>query len=63
MAFFSPVTFGKEALDELKKVTWPTKTEIIRLTVSVIVISTVVGLFLGGLDLLFTKTLEIILGR
>jgi preprotein translocase subunit SecE len=60
---FSPITFGKEAVDELKKVTWPTRDEIIRLTISVIVISTIVGLFLGGLDLLLTKVLEIILGR
>jgi len=60
---FSPITFGKEAVEELKKVTWPTRPEIIRLTISVIAIATVVGLFLGGLDLILTKVLEIVLGR
>jgi preprotein translocase subunit SecE len=63
MAFISPVTFGREAVDELKKVTWPTRTEVIRLTVSVIVISVIVGLFLGGIDLLLTRVLERLVTR
>lgn len=57
----SPIIFVQQALDELKKVVWPTRTEIIRLTVSVLVISTVVGVFLGGIDFVLTKALEIIL--
>lgn len=59
----SPITFTKQAVDELKKVTWPTRDEVIRLTVAVLVISTVVGLFLGGIDFVLTKTLEILLNR
>lgn len=59
----SPITFTKQAVDELKKVTWPTKTEVTRLTVAVIVISAVVGLFLGGIDFVLTKTLETFLSR
>jgi len=61
MAFFSPITFGKEAWNELKKVTWPTRTEIIRLTIAVVVISIVVGVFLGGIDFLLTKAIDIII--
>ena len=57
----SPITFTKQAVDELKKVVWPTRVEIIRLTVSVIVISTVVGVFLGGIDFILTKAMEIVL--
>jgi preprotein translocase subunit SecE len=60
---FSPITFGREAVDEIKKVTWPTREEIIRLTVTVIAISVIVGLFLGGIDLLLTKIMEILLNR
>ena len=60
---FSPVTFGKEAADEIKKVTWPTRAEVIRLTVAVIVISVIVGLFLGGIDLLLEKILVKIIAR
>lgn len=59
----SPITFTKQAVDELKKVTWPTRDEVIRLTISVIVISAVVGLFLGGIDFALTKTLETLLSR
>ncbi len=57
----SPITFTKQAVDELKKVVWPTRVEIIRLTVSVIVISTVVGVFLGGIDFILTKAMEVMI--
>lgn len=46
-------TFLKESQIELKKVTWPTRRETIRYTVTVIVISIAVALFLGGLDFIF----------
>jgi len=49
----SPTKFFKEVLVELKKVTWPTRQETIKLTVVVIAISVLVGLFIGGLDALF----------
>jgi preprotein translocase subunit SecE len=54
----NPTIFAKEAVEEVKKVTWPTREEIIRLTVSVMIISAVIGIFLGGLDFLLTKLLE-----
>ena len=44
---------------ELTKVTWPKKDEIIRLTLIVLAISAIVGVFSGGLDFLFTKMLSI----
>ncbi len=59
----APITFAKQAIDELKKVTWPTRSEIIRLTVSVIVISVLVGIFLGGIDFLLTKVMEVVLNK
>lgn len=59
----SPITFGKQASDEIRKVTWPTRAEVIRLTVAVIAISVIVGLFLGGIDLLLSKVLEKIVTR
>ena len=54
----SPVSFLRETRDELKKVVWPAKQEIIRLTFVVIIISLIVGLFLGGLDFVFVKAIE-----
>jgi len=55
-----PVTFLKEVWDELKKVKWPTRNEIIRLTSVVIIVSALVGTFLGGIDFLLTKLLALV---
>lgn len=54
-------TFLKEVRDELQKVVWPTRAEVLRLTIVVILVSLVVGLFLGSIDFLLTKFTEIIL--
>lgn len=56
----TPISFLRETQDELKKVVWPSRQEVIRLTFIVIVISLAVGLFVGGLDFVFTKLLQII---
>jgi preprotein translocase subunit SecE len=50
---FGPIRFIREVIAELKKVTWPTRAETIKLTVIVIAISVIVGLFIGGLDMIF----------
>lgn len=57
----SPIIFLKEVKDELQKVVWPSREEIIRLTAVVIIVSTVVALFIGGVDLVLTKGLEVLL--
>lgn len=54
-------TFLKEVQEELVKVVWPTRAEVIRLTTVVILVSLMVGLFLGSIDFLLTKLTEIIL--
>lgn len=43
---------------ELTKVTWPKREEVVRLTLTVFTISGIVGLYVGLLDLGFTKLLE-----
>ena len=48
---------------ELSKVVWPKKNEVIKLTLIVIIISTVVGLYVGVLDVAFVKLLEIVISR
>jgi len=45
-------------VDELKKVTWPTKKETFRLTAVVIIISLIIGFYIGIIDILLTKILE-----
>lgn len=57
----SPASFLRETADELKKVVWPTRQEVIRLTLVVIAVSLIVGLFLGGLDFLFVKIIETVI--
>jgi len=44
---------------ELTKVTWPKSNDIIRLTLIVLAISAIVGLFSGSLGYIFTKMLSI----
>lgn len=60
MTTIVPVTFLKEVWDELKKVKWPTRAEVIRLTSVVIIVSALVGAFLGGIDFLLTKLLALV---
>jgi len=52
------IRYLKEVRLELTKVTWPDKQEVIKLTLTVIIFSAIVALFVGGLDLVFTKLLE-----
>ncbi len=44
--------------EELKKVTWPSRQTTIRLTLTVLIISLIVGLYLGIIDVLLAKGLE-----
>jgi preprotein translocase subunit SecE len=53
-------SFVKEVRVELSKVTWPTRAETINLTILVVLISVAAGLYLGGLDLLFTQMLKLL---
>jgi preprotein translocase subunit SecE len=57
----TPIAFLRETRDELKKVVWPSRQEIIRLTAVVITVSLIVGIFLGGLDFIFVKLIGIII--
>ena len=57
----TPVTFLQETYEELKKVTWPTRPEVIRLTFIVITISVIVGLYIGALDYIFVWITELLL--
>ena len=59
----TPVNFLKEVRDELKKVVWPNRSEVIRLTGVVILVSLFVGVFLGGADFILTKIVEILVAK
>jgi len=56
------IKFLKEVRQELKKVTWPSREDTVKHTLTVIGISVAVALFLGGLDLLFVFLLNKLIG-
>ena len=53
--------FYRETTAELKKVSWPTRSEAIHLTRVVLIVIFVMGAFLGILDYLFTQLFGLIL--
>ena len=55
------ITFLKEARLELKKVSWPTRSQTVRYTLAVIVMSLAVAAFLGGLDAVFAYLVNALL--
>jgi preprotein translocase subunit SecE len=54
--------FLKEVLAELRKVTWPTKDELIGSTIVTIVVSIVVSVFIGVVDRILTFIVKGIFG-
>jgi len=52
------ISYLKEVKLELSKVIWPKREEVIKLTVTVLLISVIVGAYVGGLDFAYTKALE-----
>ncbi|MBI2355609.1 MAG: preprotein translocase subunit SecE [Candidatus Doudnabacteria bacterium] len=46
----NPWQFIKEARTELFKVVWPTRQDVLKVTIVVIAISLVVAIFLGAID-------------
>jgi preprotein translocase subunit SecE len=59
----TPANFLREVRDELKKVVWPTRDEVIRLTGVVVLVSLLVGVFLGGTDFILTKLVGLLINR
>lgn len=59
----SPIKFLQETKQELVQVVWPKRDEIIRLTGVVLFFSLIVGIYIGGLDLVFSNLIEKIIGR
>ena len=52
--------FLKEVQAELKKVVWPTREQAVRLTMIVVGVSLVVGVYIGMLDYGLTKLVGLI---
>jgi len=59
----SVVTFFSEVRSELSKVTWPSRNEVVRLTLVVFAVSGIIGAYVGGLDYIFTRVLASVLTK
>ncbi len=59
----TPITFVRQAYDELKQIVWPTRNEIIRLTGIVIILSVLMGVYIGGLDWIFNQALQFVITK
>ena len=59
----NPIDFFKEVKIELAKVAWPTRDTVIKLTAVVIGVSALVAVYLGGLDYIFAKAIEILVKK
>lgn len=62
MGIFTKIAqFIREARVELKKVNWPTRQQTINYTLLVVAMSLAVAIFLGGLDLGFSRLLQLLI--
>ncbi|MDP2671106.1 MAG: preprotein translocase subunit SecE [bacterium] len=59
--FKNVFNFFFEVRSELAKVNWPTRGQTIRMTAVVVVVTVVMGAFIGALDFLFTKLFGILI--
>lgn len=61
MAKMKFITYLKESREELKKVVWPTRKEVIEMTMAVVILVVFVGALLGLFDYLLNQALTLIL--
>ena len=55
------IEFFEESKVEIKKVVWPTRKETVTTCIAVLVVSVVIALYLGVVDLALSKIVEAIL--
>ena len=54
--------FIDESWSELKKVSWPTRQQVVNLTVLVVALSFVVGVYITVFDTIFTQAVGLLAG-
>jgi preprotein translocase subunit SecE len=54
--------FLKEARQELDKVTWPTREELVGSTILVIITTLILAAFIGSVDFILSIVLRVLLG-
>lgn len=59
----NPIEYFKQVRLELARVEWPSRPQVIQATILVVVVSILVGSFLGAIDYAFTNLFGYILNR
>jgi preprotein translocase subunit SecE len=62
MANVSPATFVRQVRQELDKVTWPSRKELIATTISVLAMSVVAAIFFMVVDQIIAWLVQVVLG-
>ncbi len=57
------VKYIRATMAELRQVVWPTQKQALAYTVLVIIISTIVALYVGAFDYLFSKGIDLLINR
>lgn len=57
------IDFVRSVKVELEKVVWPSREQTIKLTMIVVFTILIVGFFIGGIDLLFSKLFNLLINR
>ncbi len=60
---FAVKTFLTESYEELRKVNWLSKKEVVASTIAIIIIVIVASLYIGLVDLILSKTFGVFIGR
>ncbi len=59
---FHPIRYFKEVIAELKKLTWPTRSELISHTGAVLAFVVGMAILIGVIDFVFAKGIGLIMG-
>jgi len=62
MAKTSPGEFVRQVRAETSKVVWPSRKEVVRMTVMVLIMMTLLGLFFLGVDQMIGRAIRALLG-
>lgn len=62
MAKISPIQFFRQVKQEVKKVTWPTRKEVVRTSIMVIVLVAIAAIFFFFVDQIFGWVVKLIFG-
>ncbi|MCH8821529.1 preprotein translocase subunit SecE [Patescibacteria group bacterium] len=57
------IQYLNEVRSEMLKVTWPSRNQTVKMTIIVLIVSVIVGILIGGLDLLLTRFFGVLIKR